>query len=237
MPNWVRNVIDVSGGARDMDAFVNGMKSEHSDFDFNKIIPMPESLNVTSGGISDNAIMYYLSDRLQKSIDDVERNDDIKLIKYTYTSLRDLMDDCRNMLDRGSYKPDDLYEQGRVYVDNYHKYGAIDWYDWCCANWGTKWNACDVSVTRSGMFQCTVVFDTAWSMPEFIIKTLIAMYPNLSFDGKYADEDLGSMNCGAWHSDKGSSDFSYDGCDNCLKFACDIWGYEYDEEKDAVVFE
>ena len=81
MPNWVRNVIDVSGGARDMDAFVNGMKSEHSDFDFNKIIPMPESLNVTSGGISDNAIMYYLSDRLQKSIDDVERNDDIKLIE------------------------------------------------------------------------------------------------------------------------------------------------------------
>ena len=177
-----------------------------------------------------------ISDRLQKSIDDVERNADIKLIKYTYTSLRNLMEDCRNMLDRGSYEPDDLYEQGRVYVDNYHKYGAIDWYDWCCANWGTKWNACDVSVKRSGMLKCTIIFDTAWSMPESIIKTLVAMYPDLSFDGEYADEDLGA-NCGAWHSDKGSIDLSYDECENYLKLACDIWGYEYDEEKDAVVWE
>lgn len=75
------------------------------------------------------------------------------------------------------------------------KYPERNWYDWSCANWGTKWNAYDQSITEettgkvaSGV---TLQFDTAWASPEPIITTLAKMFPTLSFKLTYADEDLG----------------------------------------------
>lgn len=45
------------------------------------------------------------------------------------------------------------------------KYGYESWYDWNVANWGTKWDLCDI--TASQPFDDTVLlhFDTAWAPP------------------------------------------------------------------------
>jgi hypothetical protein len=49
--------------------------------------------------------------------------------------------------------------------------GTIDacsqdnWYDWAHANWGTKWNACDVTLSHKGG-QLTYNFNTAWDAPR-----------------------------------------------------------------------
>ena len=36
---------------------------------------------------------------------------------------------------------DKLYEDGKQYMYNRDHYGYYTWYDWCCNEWGTKWNS------------------------------------------------------------------------------------------------
>ena len=43
------------------------------------------------------------------------------------------------------------------------KHGADNWYDWCTTNWGTKWDACDLSVLSEGTHDVTIGFSSAWS--------------------------------------------------------------------------
>ena len=94
---------------------------------------------------------------------------------------------------------DDLMKLGETAVDNLMKYGAVSWYDWRWAHWGTKWNAYE-QVDSDGD---TIQFDTAWSMPEPILRKLaeICNEHNVRFDGQWINED--------WRADSGS--FESDG--------------------------
>jgi hypothetical protein len=67
------------------------------------------------------------------------------------------------------------------------KYGYNNWYDWQCANWGTKWNASDVKWTDDEI-PCEVIFLTAWSPPIALISKLAMKYPSVMFDIKYIGE-------------------------------------------------
>ena len=52
------------------------------------------------------------------------------------------------------------------------KYGYKSWYDWNIANWGTKWDLCDVEVTRVDENTVTISCQTAWSPPATAFETL-----------------------------------------------------------------
>ena len=224
MPNWVTNIIEVSGKKEDIDALMQRVRSEESGFDFNTLIPMPESLNVTSGGSTPVAILYYISNRLERPINEI-RQHKFSSSAHLFSTLETEIARLRDGINNGYYKPDKLYADGKVYVDNLEKYGAPTWYEWANKNWGTKWNACDVDVSRNSPTSCSICFDTAWSLPEPIIIKLVEEYPQLDFDGKWADEDLGS-NCGHWESCDGVPVFTDV---ETLRFACEVWGYDYDE--------
>ncbi|MCM1220978.1 MAG: hypothetical protein NC548_41480, partial [Lachnospiraceae bacterium] len=67
------------------------------------------------------------------------------------------------------------------------------WYDWCCENWGTKWNAyCDTVIDDD-----RISFETAWSTPLPILKKLSETYPDLEIEHWWADEDVG---CNVGHA-------------------------------------
>ena len=52
------------------------------------------------------------------------------------------------------------------------------WYDWCLAQWGTKWDASDIDrITEHGSF-AIYEFNTAWSPP---IPWLEAVFPDVRF--------------------------------------------------------
>ena len=54
-------------------------------------------------------------------------------------------------------------------------------YEWCIANWGTKWNAsCDdvKEKSRSLVYR----FDTAWDPPRPVIYLMAEMFPRLRFN-------------------------------------------------------
>lgn len=49
----------------------------------------------------------------------------------------------------------------------------INWYDWNCANWGTKWNAYNLVVGYD-----YIQFDTAWGIPKPVLDKIIEKYPS-----------------------------------------------------------
>lgn len=84
-----------------------------------------------------------------------------------------------------------LFRLGQKSYENLQKYGAMNWYDWCCEHWGTKWNASETSVDWE---KREITFSTAWSEPVPIMSALHEEFPDVDFTWSYADEDRG---CGA----------------------------------------
>ena len=167
MPNHIVNILRVNGSKEQANKVFAYMKTNHSEFDFNKIIPMPEELNIESS--SDGRVgMEYL---LYKSKDGFERYVD------TYERIEKLPEERKNK----------IIELGRRYLSNIAKLGYTNWYDWCNANWGTKWNAYDIEKIDD----YTIEFNTAWSGVSDLIRQLSLKFPDVEFEYTYADEDAG----------------------------------------------
>jgi hypothetical protein len=67
-------------------------------------------------------------------------------------------------------------------------------YEWCVANWGTKWNACHASLQEDmgtweedgkAMLSVEVNFATAWAPPLPVILQASKRFPDLRFDLRY----------------------------------------------------
>lgn len=172
MPNWVRTSVNVVGTSDEIKKVTEFVKSEESDFDFNKVIPMPEELNITEGSRGANgeeylrAIAVPENERTGKDLDVINR------FKKFEAKNPDLAKES--------------LELGQKYIDNLEKYGFRTWYDWRRHNWGTKWEASD-AWESGGSFG----FDTAWCFCEPVIKRLSELFPEVSIDFVFADEDAG----------------------------------------------
>ena len=58
-------------------------------------------------------------------------------------------------------------------------------YDWCCENWGTKWNFCETELIHDEDDMLFYTFNTAWSPPEPILVKMGEMFPELTFELRY----------------------------------------------------
>ena len=190
MPNWVTNELSISGPADQKEKFFEAVKGPESAFDFRSIIPMPETLNIVSGGDTDLACFAYL---LQNNSFELAAQELLRIlgspaeslivaspaerIKRMQTRLEELQQkpnahESRGVILNGNTAPETFQEYvdwGKIYVENYRKYGVMDWYDWCNQNWGTKWNAC---YCRTIEEDPEIYFDTAWSPPDGIVDAL-----------------------------------------------------------------
>lgn len=72
----------------------------------------------------------------------------------------------------------------------------VDSYNWCIANWGSKWNSYGYTAD-SGFKDGKLTFLTAWSAPHPILQKLSEMYPEIEITHEWADEDIGT-NCGRY---------------------------------------
>ena len=69
----------------------------------------------------------------------------------------------------------------------------------------------------------TVQFDTAWETPKPIFKKLSRLFPDISFEVSYADEDIGN-NCGMMEwNENGFRETYYN---DSVSFACEVWGLD-----------
>ena len=71
-------------------------------------------------------------------------------------------------------------DKGEIVCATYEfpKSGKNDsrWYDWNCQNWGTKWDACNVEITRDDEDYLEICFDTAWSPAAPVIEKIRELY-------------------------------------------------------------
>jgi len=215
MPNHVTNVLTVIGegyeevieslkGKVEYENIITKEKTlDDCEFDFNRVIPKPKSLDCPAGSGGDGAYNLLYGDwkkevELWKHWDSLKADgDNLPMLpgcldmavaatpkKYPATRKAAIKYANKRYSDRYDW------ELGKTYKGNEQTHGHRNWYGWCIENWGTKWGAYDISVDGNA-----VSFLTAWSMPEPIIRELSKKFPKCKFQIEWADEDFG-QNCG-----------------------------------------
>jgi hypothetical protein len=219
MPNHISNILTIEGDAKRVAQIKSDIISVDEDrnirhIDFNKIVPMPESLNITSGSSTSNgiAILEYRAGNATKINE---------IMGYAWATEFATPEDLINhMIEKGTAN----LEEAQKALDNGRLYGHLDWYSWSNANWGTKWNAYDTNENENG----DIYFQTAWSNPLPVMEALSRKYPDVVFRVRFADEDFGH-NVGEYSLGNGevvSENIPEGGSKEAYDLAADIKGYE-----------
>lgn len=74
---------------------------------------------------------------------------------------------------------------------NHEKYGFSNWYDWRLANWGTKWDACEVDFIEETDEYVQIRFDTAWCSADKLLEWYAKENPDVVFLNQYDEEGMG----------------------------------------------
>lgn len=236
MPNHTSTILTVTGDEAQIQEFIDqcivqkekdditGKTDAWTEFDFNKIIPMPDSLHITSGSTTSDAIALIKAE-----------NGDMSGVN-TIASYAWVDDKCPKGEDKIQFvinhlkekTTDEYRKEGQTALDNIEKHGHQSWYSWSIQNWGTKWGAYDYNeIERSeGKFVCG--YQTAWSPASPIISKLGELFPELTFVNSYIDEGWGYYGrhtvCGIDEVDM-TEDGSCNG-DDFINFANDVMGYD-----------
>ena len=166
--------------------------------DFNKIKPMPESLEIESGSRTIEGINLYLTSLNP----DAHHFGEQKMSHEEFDAL--LMKMGRSF--RGVWAKlclsaeeiakctqyttvEELLALGKTAVDNQLQYGATTWYEWRTHpdNWNTKWNSYYPGDYDGGK---EITFQTAWCPPHPIVEKLSEMFPEVTIRHCWANEDL-----------------------------------------------
>lgn len=190
IPNWTTNRIICK---KELGEKLLTKTNDGYLLDFNKLIPMPEALNIEAGSSGEKGLIYlYLT---SKDLNKKEK------IEKAYKSLnpfnKEIYKDAffqKIDLNIKKYQNDEKFQEsinlGKKYLDNYIKYGYCHWYNWTIDNWGTKWNVDDeVSVIEIDNNQYQIEFNTAWSCPTGILNEFSKMCNDGELDWMYYDED------------------------------------------------
>jgi hypothetical protein len=178
--------------------------------DFNKVVPQPETLNVSSPMREDDLMFYILTlAKNRAEILELPRRilsyvrhilEEHKTDKSLNELLKKYMQDYTKLILAGTADKKDDWGivngisllQGHHYFMNLAFYGVATWYDWRCMMWGTKWNAdCYKDGVTFENNTLSYRFDTAWGGPWQIAAAISALYEGteVTMSTSYEDPD------------------------------------------------
>lgn len=207
---------------------------EHPTLDFNKVYPMPEELNITSGSDTNTGMGWWIynnrrelppEERLNPELSD-EDYDHVKGICETSTFMS-IIDPSTGEINPKYIDPsEEIKKLGIQAVNNIINYGAPTWYEWRRLNWGTKWNSCDPGYSDDPH---VIKYTTAWSPAYGVIEELSRSYPEVKFSIVGADEGFPQTFEFVTFQD-GEVVASYDIAPTSEESVwADIWGYDDDD--------
>jgi hypothetical protein len=196
MPNWCHNTLRVEGSPEDLTRFKETVSSDEQQFDFNRIVPMPEDLDIPAEGAAEMAYEAFYGDPTE-------------ILAYSWVKARNIetVQELREHF-ASDPKAKQLADQYKANID---KHGHRHWYDWCCDKWGTKWNLDDETEVSEGPDSLSYTFATAWCPPLGIFKAMTEMFPSLTFSGNYIEHGCGF--CGTFTGENGvftDTDLNYE---------------------------
>lgn len=232
MPNHVTNIIKLEGDKEQIQKLFEAICNDEygpGTIDFEKITPMPQSLDIESGSRTEKGLnAYYEFSLVYKELN----GDNADYLNIPPKAEKAFLAQ-RNDISK------DEWELGKAAFKNILQYGFADWYNWRVANWGTKWNAYGYDEHDDYSNKDTLEFLTAWSAPHPVISKLSEMFPEVEINHKWADEDMG-YNVGEHVYNGGErieENIPTGGSSEALKMAADIrdvdlseYGYQLNEE-------
>ncbi len=158
MPNWVMNELTcIFETSEEYQSFKNKVDEKNL---YNSFIPMPEILIDTQAP----------SVNVDKLILEFNKEGN------NATSLQDIIDSNHHWFSGVAQQA--LKNQQAKTVTGYS-----DWYEWCYANWGVKWDASNLKIKELSDFNTMVFsFDSPWGTPTKFVEELSKMYPDAIFE-------------------------------------------------------
>ena len=223
MPNHIENIITLTGDKQKINEMLKAIQNDDyslGTIDFNKIIPMPENLNIEAGSRTDRGLKAY-SDFIDAYVFGKSEKEALNAIHNI-----SLENEKAFLKQRNDIKIDE-WDLGKSAWNNIQNYGSPTWYEWCISNWGTKWNAYGYDENADYGQNENMWFQTAWSAPHPIVEKLSEMYPDITFEHEWADEDLGA-NCGrkTYCNGECAEEYYPESQKDGIEFACRVWDYD-----------
>ena len=150
-------------------------------------------------------------------------------------------EDLKNVTSRfGTISDDDPDKEQKQ--KNIEDHGAVDWYEWCCTNWGTKWGDNQTHLvhedlctpfstaddTEVSLKKIMLRFDTAWSPPIEGMDVVTTKYPDIMFDLRYWEPGMGFQGFKVWGSGQTRGEATMDYMEDA-DMVYDNMDYSYDE--------
>lgn len=216
MPNYVMNRITINTDEKTLVKMLKAFKNEeqlkeqwpedwktmseselvttHPTIDFNKVIPMPDSLSIESGSTSDRGLDWWLwanrrkleaGKRSEPALSDEDYSKVLNYPRYSgdFDEKIKSEDEVTKIKEYG--KDEKIRDIGTKAAHNIIDYDAPTWYEWCNKNWGTKWNSCEAHESGG---KHEIKFTTAWSPVYCIAEELSKQYPGAIISIAGADE-------------------------------------------------
>lgn len=190
MPNWCEQDLRVEGSRDALIAFRDEFwTSEEKPLDDQKIMPMPEELEIPAPAtMSDPYKAYYgnwRDTRAAKHDGGTTRKEVIELVEQHF-------DEKRRDAVLDGMSPKQYADRVR---SNVKKYGFADWYEWANAKWGTKWGICDChmeddvgEVEEGELFYS---FTSAWTPAVGLMKEASRKHPDVTLILTYFEAGVG----------------------------------------------
>lgn len=166
MPDWTKNrVYFVCANEKEADEVLARLEGKDDEgrpapFTFDSFIPMPESLNITSGAQTRTGMEF--------------------LKKYPNGLVPEGCCDVR--------PSERALELGSQALENIRRHGYPTWFEWRRAHWGTKWDACETTIRRADDARIELSFNTAWNMPYGIAEEMKKVFGDKLVAWIYADD-------------------------------------------------
>jgi len=162
MPNYCNNNLTIKGDAKPMHEFYEFVGPLEQNFSMENLCPIPIELEQT-----DSPAKFIANNT--------------KEIKLASGKIVQVQVNSFN-------KTEQEYLAHMQYLND--KYGCDNWYDWCNANWGCKWDIYGLSIDSQTDEELCVSYETPWRPNSDFIAFLGTKFQNLEFELEYYEPDM-----------------------------------------------